>query len=67
MQEAAELLNVAQRLRNFARATEDARYHRRFRRGAQQLELEAIGCASIHAVAEELRSARKSHHTGVPC
>ena len=66
-QQAAELLSVAQRLRGFARATKDIRYHRRFQRGAEQLELEAIGCASIHAVAEQLRTFRKFHQTGDSC
>jgi hypothetical protein len=56
--EALELLAVAARLRDFAREATDDCYPARFRRGANQLELEAMGCASADAVAQALRAAR---------
>jgi len=68
--EAAELLAVAARLRGFARQTEDLRYCMRFERGAEQLEIEAVGYAACDTVAHALRQARtKLNHrqTSVPC
>jgi hypothetical protein len=60
--EAMELLEVAAMLRGFARETADQRYRSRFRRGAEQLEIEAVGCAASDTVAHALRKARTQLH-----
>jgi hypothetical protein len=68
MKDAAELLAVAERLRIFALETADARYGDRFRRSADQLEIEAVGRAAADSVAHALREARaKIHHQATPC
>jgi hypothetical protein len=66
--EAVALLAVAERLRLFALETADVRYSDRFRRGADQLEIEAVGCAASDCVAHALRAARaKIQHQVMPC
>jgi hypothetical protein len=67
--EAGELLAVAAKLRGFARDTADVRYSVRFRRGAEQLEIEAVGCAASDTVANALREARhnRHHQAGMSC
>jgi hypothetical protein len=65
--EAKELLAVAARFRSFARETNDLCYRNRFRIGAAELEIEAVGCAASNAVAQALRKARNRFHTSTPC
>ncbi|HTT97066.1 MAG TPA: hypothetical protein VMF58_03385 [Rhizomicrobium sp.] len=67
--EAAELLAVAAKLRGFAHETADMRYRSRFRRGAEQLEIEAVGYAASDTVAHALRKARihLHHQAGASC
>jgi hypothetical protein len=70
-QKATELLAVAAKLRGFERDTADLRYSNRFRLGAEQLEIEAVGCAASDTVAHALRTARTRLHnpyrTGALC
>lgn len=56
---AAELLTVASRLRAFAHETRDHAYFDRFRRGAEDLEIEAVGYAVSDAIAAALRQERR--------
>ncbi len=55
---ADELLAIAEKLRRFAREADDIRYFDRFRRGAVDLELEAVGYAASPVVALALRNER---------
>jgi len=54
----AKLLEIAGRFRMFAREAEDRRYFDKFRRGAECLEIEAMGYAVSGAVAEAMRRER---------
>jgi hypothetical protein len=68
MKDATALLAVAERLRSFALDTADVCYSDRFRRGADQLEIEAVGCAASNCVAHALRAARANiQHQVMPC
>jgi hypothetical protein len=53
-----KLLEVAEKLRTYARETTNPRYSERFRRGAIDLEIEAVGWAAASAVARALRQDR---------
>jgi hypothetical protein len=55
----AELLEIAEKLRAFARETGDRRYFDLFRRGAVQLEIEALGWAASSAVGAAIRESRR--------
>jgi hypothetical protein len=54
-----DLLAIAGRMRVFAREATSERYGDRFRRGATDLELEALGHAASHAVADAIRAVRR--------
>jgi hypothetical protein len=56
---AAELLAVATKLRVFAHETRDHAYFDKFRRGAEDLEIEAVGYAASDTIAAALRHERR--------
>jgi len=56
---AAVLLTVATRLRTFAHEARDCAYFDKFRRGAEDLEIEAVGYAASDAIAAALRKERR--------
>jgi hypothetical protein len=62
------MLEAAARLRHFACQTGMAHYRDCFRRGARELELEAVGCAASGAVARALRDMRSRRRVEeLPC
>jgi hypothetical protein len=56
---AADLLEIAGTLRKFASEATDSRYRETFRRSAEYLEIEALGCAALNAVAAAWRGERR--------
>jgi hypothetical protein len=56
---AAGLLAIAAMLRKFASEATDSRYRETFRRSAELLEIEALGCAALNAVAAAWREERR--------
>ena len=62
------MLEAAARLRHFACQTGIAHYQDSFRRGARELEIEAVGCAASGAVARALRDVRSKRQVEeLPC
>ena len=56
---ATELLEIAGRLRTFAREAGDRYYFDKFQRGAEDLEFEAVGYAASSTIAHALRRERR--------
>lgn len=57
---ATELLAVAAKFRMFACETRDRAYFDKFRRGAESLEIEAVGYAASSTIAAALREERRT-------
>jgi hypothetical protein len=62
-----DLLAIAERMRVFAREATGGRYGDRFRRGAADLELEAVGRAASPAVAGAIRAVRRERARSAQC